>query len=299
MVFAVPLDPPGGSTGVNPSADVRAHMIAAFTDTDSVFITVNGETVAVTITAAPGGIYVRMFDGATILVNDVDGKVHLHAEGTEDVTGPVSVDWTAVAQTRIAVYSLADGQLVIAPAALALATGQIPVAPQSITLADGQLAILSPQALLGTATGRLFVGEFYVRTSAGGSTNVAQIFRGTAPGGSAEIHGYAVVRDASGSVNIRGVRLVVDTGGVVNVAAIFRTVDGGGSANVAIEDVKTGVSGSAELWGQQSEISEGRLVIRVSALHPALVAALAEAGIHFDFESPLVTAAASSSVDEG
>lgn len=289
MVFIVPVSPTPGATGVSPSEDVQAHAIANYTATATVKIKVNGTEVPVTITPTSGGVFISMVPGAQDLIDSGDGKTHLRAEGTEDVAGAQFAEWQITPRTRPLVVEIAAGQISIAPALLALAAAQIAIPGALAALADAQVLINSSLSVIGEAAGRMFVGDLYLRTNAGGSLNIALDAGSKAAAGSVEIHGFAIFDPASGSLEIQGIRIVTGTGGSGEVAGVTLARDASGSGHVGTADDFKPVSGSVELWGTYSKIPEGKLIIQVSALHPTLVAALASAGLQFNFESPIAT----------
>lgn len=299
MIFVVPVYPEPGATASSVLDDVQAHMIAAYTATGSLDLQVNGESAPAAATTAPGGIYLSMVSGALALTDQGDGFAHLHVEGVEDVAGLQEADWLVVPKARPPLSETAGGVLPIPAPYPKLAGGVATISQAVLQLAQGQIPTLALGTFLGRAGGRLFVGEFYLWSNGSGVANVAEPHVNADTSGAAEIYGYAVYDPTSGTLELLGTRMTSEVSGIANVVGVTLMTEGGGSVEVGTLVLNRETAGSAELWGTAGQtMSAGRLVIRVSSVHPKMVEALAAGGVRFGFESPLVVGTGAATVDE-
>jgi hypothetical protein len=288
LVFAVPVTPVPDSVNVQRAETATAHMIASYPNQSLVTLKMNDEVIPRVITTAIGGIFVSSDPAQTALTRDEDGFCHIRADGTEALAGPQFVEWQFTPVLPGASIALATASVSIAIAALGQAAGQIFVRTVSELLATGQLTIRPLGGVLTLASGRLLVGEVFVIFNAGGSVNIAEEFLTPQASGSYEIEGFAVFHRASGTFEIFGATLGDDAAGSYVIAKYSTTLDGAGTVELGTLTIHEDGSGTIDIWGGQGVIvSESTLIVRTSSLPAEVVEALAAAGVHFRFESPI------------
>jgi hypothetical protein len=284
LVFAVPTSPIQDATGVQIGNSAQAHFISIYTNTASLTATVNGVATTVSITATIGGILVAT-TGRLLERDPNDGLCHLHMQGTEDVAGAVSIDWTFVPVPRVQMVSPAVMAISVRPWMITDAVMPVYIRATSVAPAVIQLNVRAPNSLTGYAVMRLIVGDVFTIANQLGSTNIAESFLAMEHGGALEIEGYAVFDQATGALEIKGASTTTGVGSG-NVAVLF--LDDAQIASLELGHLNTNSDdpGSANILGEQSQVPEGYLVVRVSALPDDVFAELEAAGIKFSFRAP-------------
>ena len=279
--FIRPVAPEIGATGVSRGEAPSAHFLGTYADLATIKLKMSGVELARTVAATTGG-YLAIATGV-LLRPEIDGLVHLSAEGTETAAGAESVSWTVTPGQGFPLRHEATFAIPIAAGIMTEATFAVLIRLAMASEATFALTLRAVDRVTSEATFRFFVGEFFLALNGAMSANIAEVFERNDGSMTAHIRGWVTHRDGSMTAEILGPHLNVDGSMTVNVAEVYRMNQASMSAEIAILEVNPDGSMTIAIWGEASDDKRGRLVFRVTTLTAAEVAAMEDQGFTFNF----------------